>query len=177
MRNRSQPLAAVIYMLDASDLDSNSNTSGGGDGLRRSAEFLLDVLLALQARAAHQRGGARSAPLRLLVAANKSDLFTALPPARVRRVLETEIARLRAARARGLLDSGTAGDAAGAAAAEEEEEREWLGDYSDEAGNAGFEFEHMRHVGVVVDVEAGNVLGGPHGADVWSWWKWIGAVL
>lgn len=140
-------------------------------GLREAAEYLHDVLLVLQKRANSTTmttagaGGGSGVPV--LVAANKLDLFTALPAALVRVGLEGEITRVRESRAKGLLDSGIGmgdGDAG--------EEREWLGD----GGEGKFEFAQMEDVGVSVTVAGGSVVGA-EGADVGKWWDWIGSQL
>ncbi len=104
----------------------------------------------------------------MLIAANKLDLFTALPAPLVRTALEAEITNVRNSRLRGLLDSGISmGDTADAG-----EEKEWLGD----GGEGKFEFSQMEEVNVSVVVAGGNVSGS-EGADVAKWWDWIGSVL
>lgn len=156
-------------MVDAADLTSTAaSTDGGGgggaggeDGLRIAAEYLHDVLLILQKRAEKNRkemaGG-----MRVLVAANKMDLFTALPVALVRTVLEKEIGEVRASRGKGLLDSGVGMD--------ETEERDWLGE-----GEGKFDFGQCEESGVVVEVRGGSVT--EEGSDVEAWWEWIGTCL
>jgi signal recognition particle receptor subunit beta len=100
------------------------------------------------------------------VAANKLDLFTALPAALVKSQLEVELGRIRKTRSKGLLDSGVgADDVMGAAAGEE---GEWLGDH----GSDKFRFEQMMEFDVEVEVMGGNVVGEGPGAE--KWWKWIG---
>jgi len=105
--------------------------------------------------------------LPVLVAANKLDLFTALPAPLVKTALEAEITSVRSSRNKGLLDSGVGMNDAGAG-----EEKEWLGD----GGEGKFDFSQMEEVNVPVTVVGGNVLGGD-GPDVKQWWDWIGGNL
>lgn len=149
-------------MLDAADLSGD-----GADGLRQAAEYLHDILLALQKRSAGGSPSKRARPLPLLVAANKLDLFTALPASLVRTALEAEISKVRRSRNQGLLDSGI-----GMNELDIGEEKDWLGD----GGEGGFGFQQMEELGVSVNVLGGNVLG-VDGADVGSWWDWIGERL
>jgi signal recognition particle receptor subunit beta len=154
-------LKALIFLLDAASLaDSDS------DALANTASYLYDVLLTLQKRF-HRRSGSRApASVPVLVAANKLDLFTALPAALVKSQLEAELGRIRKTRSKGLLDSGVgADDVMGAAAGEE---GEWLGDH----GSDKFRFEQMMEFDVEVEVMGGNVVGEGPGAE--KWWKWIG---
>jgi signal recognition particle receptor subunit beta len=104
----------------------------------------------------------------VLVAANKQDVFTALPAAVVKKRLEEEIGAIRASRSKGLLDSGAKGDDAGI---EEEEEEEWLGEY----GSKAFGFEQVSEFGVEVVVKGGNVIaeGGEEERRVGDWWDWV----
>ncbi|KAK4237934.1 hypothetical protein C8A03DRAFT_34088 [Achaetomium macrosporum] len=158
--NKSK-LKAVIFLVDAAALaDSDSGA------LAATAEYLYDVLLTLQKRF-HRRTGSRApASVPVLVAANKLDLFTALPAALVKSNLEAELARIRKARSKGLLDSGVAGDDEGAGGVDEMEN--WLGG----VGNEKFSFKEMMEFDVEVEVIGGNVIGDGPGAD--KWWKWIG---
>ncbi|KAK3302608.1 uncharacterized protein B0T15DRAFT_543355 [Chaetomium strumarium] len=157
--NRSK-LKAVIFLVDAAALaDSDSGA------LAATAEYLYDVLLTLQKRF-HRRTGSRApASVPVLVAANKLDLFTALPAALVKSNLEAELARIRKARSKGLLDSGVGGDDAAGGV---DELDNWLGGI----GNEKFTFKEMMEFDVEVEVIGGNVIGDGPGAD--KWWKWIG---
>jgi signal recognition particle receptor subunit beta len=97
-----------------------------------------------------------------LIAANKLDLFTALPAALVKSNLEAELGRVRKTRSKGLLDSGVgADDVAG------EEGDDWLGEY----GSEKFSFKQLLEFDIEVDVIGGNVVGDGPGVD--KWWKWI----
>lgn len=134
-------------------------------GLNEAAEYLHDVLLALQKRytGATTSKGPKEIPV--MIAANKSDLFTALPPHLVKISLEKAISQVRKSRAKGLKDSGRV---LGGEDDDVEEEKEWLG----EGGEGPFEFQQMEEVGTSVTVQGGNVLGG-EGPDVKSWFDWV----
>ncbi|KXJ94598.1 signal recognition particle receptor beta subunit [Microdochium bolleyi] len=148
----STSLRGIVYVLDAATLD---------DLLAPAAEYLYDVLLALQKRAASSSSSSRAPqPIPVLIAANKSDLFTALPASLVRSQLEAEITRVRSFKSKGLLDSGVGVDDIGS-----EENDAWLGAY----GTDKFTFAQMREFDIEVDVVAGSVLEG----KVDKWWEWI----
>ncbi|KAK4099020.1 hypothetical protein N658DRAFT_454032 [Parathielavia hyrcaniae] len=154
-------LKALIFLVDAAALADTDSAA-----LSSAAEYLYDVLLALQRRQQRRGGGSSRAPasVPVLVAANKLDLFTALPAALVRSQLEAELGRIRRARSKGLLDSGEAdGEVVGA-----EEGEGWLG----AVGGDKFSFKEMMEFDVEVEVLGGNVVGDGPGAD--KWWKWIG---
>jgi len=148
----------IVYVVDA------ANISPGSAGLREAAEYLHDILLMLQKRAATAK---TLKEIPVLIAANKMDLFTALPTSLVKSVLEQEITSIRASRAKGLLDSGISmtdmdtGDA-----------QDWLG----EGGEGKYEFSQMAEVNVSVTVAGGNV-GSAGETDVRKWWEWIGSNL
>lgn len=148
-------LRAVVFVLDAADADTLS-----GDG----AEYLYDVLLALQKRAGGGQTSRAPHAVPVLVAANKLDLFTALPAALVRGRLEAELGRIRKTRSKGLLGASVGADEADAP----EEGDDWLGEY----GSDKFSFAQMREFDIEVDVVGGNVAGeGGPGVD--KWWSWI----
>lgn len=149
----------MIFVVDAADLAPES------DGLRVAAEYLHDVL-----RLVVQRQRGRKTECKVLVAANKLDLFTALPAGLVRTVLEAEIEHVRRGREKGLLDSGGVG---------EENTGSGGGDGDDMLGDGGegpFRFEQLEGDGVEVSVVGGNVLGN-EGGDVQKWWEWIAGQL
>lgn len=151
----------IIFVVDAASVAEEG-------GLNETAEYLHDVLLALQKRytGATTSKGPKEIPV--LIAANKMDLFTALPPHLVTQQLEKAISEVRTSRAKGLKDSGRTlgGEDEGL-----DEEREWLG----EGGEGSFEFGQMEEMGTSVTVQGGNVIG--VGADVKSWYEWIAAQL
>ncbi|KAH7038032.1 signal recognition particle receptor beta subunit-domain-containing protein [Microdochium trichocladiopsis] len=145
-------LRGIVYVVDAATLD---------DLLAPAAAYLYDVLLALQKRAASSSSSSRAPrPIPLLVAANKADLFTAMPASLVRSSLEAEITRVRSFRSKGMLDSGVGVDDIGS-----EENDAWLGAY----GTEKFTFAQMREFDIEVEVVAGSVLEG----KVDKWWEWI----
>ena len=145
----------MIFVVDAADL------AAGSDGLRIAAEYLHEVLrLVVQL----QRG--RKNEWKVLVAANKLDLFTALPAGLVRTVLEAEIEHVRRGREKGLLDSAGVGEESGG------DGDEILGD----GGEGAFRFEQLEGDGVEVSVIGGSVLGN-EGGDVQKWWQWIAELL
>ncbi|KAK1984221.1 signal recognition particle receptor beta subunit [Colletotrichum cereale] len=148
-------LKAILFVVDAAAISEN-------EALAPTAGYLYDVLLCLQKRAASSKSSKPPAPVPVLVAANKTDLFTALPGALVRSSLEAEITRIRSSRSKGLLDSGVGIDDVGS-----EEHDDWLGAY----GTEKFTFDQLREFDVEVDVIAGNVIGSGSGPD--KWWSWI----
>ncbi|KAI1097296.1 P-loop containing nucleoside triphosphate hydrolase protein [Jackrogersella minutella] len=147
----SNTLRGIVYVLDAAALD---------DSLADVAGYLYDVLLALQKRAG--AGNTAKAPnaIHVLIAANKLDLFTALPASLVKSNLEMELGRIRQSRSKGLLDSGVGTDEIGS-----EEQDGWLGEF----GSEKFGFGQLREFNVQVDVIGGSVLEG----KVDKWWDWI----
>ncbi len=153
-------------MVDAADI-STSSSGAGNEALRQAAEYLHDLLLLLQKRSTSSKSTRGPKELPVLVAANKLDLFTALPAPLVKTALESEITNVRSSRGKGLLDSGI-----GMNDLDIREEKEWLGD----GGEGKFEFSQMEEVNVSVSVAGGNVLGSD-GPDVKQWWDWIAGYL
>ncbi|CZT53280.1 related to SRP102-signal recognition particle receptor, beta chain [Rhynchosporium secalis] len=149
-----QNLKGLIFVADAATL------SAGDEGLRQTADYLHDVLLILQKRVDTKSAKALK-EIPVLIAANKMDLFTALPVALVKSSLEAEITKVRKSRSKGLLDSGIGMDDA------DDEKDDWLG----EMGSSEFKFAQMEEFNVFVEVAGGNVLGDP--PTVERWWKWI----
>ena len=152
-------------MVDAADI-STSGSGTGNEALWQAAEYLHDLLLLLQKRA-NTKSPRGPTELPVLVAANKLDLFTALPAPLVKAALESEITNVRSLRTKGLLDSGI-----GMNDLDIGDEKEWLGD----GGEGKFDFTQMDEVNVSVTVAGGNVLGAD-GPDVKQWWDWIGSNL
>jgi len=153
-------------VVDAADI-STSSSGAGNEALRQAAEYLHDLLLLLQKRSTSSKSTRGPKELPVLVAANKLDLFTALPAPLVKTALESEITNVRSSRGKGLLDSGI-----GMNDLDIGEEKEWLGD----GGEGRFEFSQMEEVNVSVSVAGGNVLGSD-GPDVKQWWDWIAGYL
>lgn len=158
----------IIFMVDATNLSpSRGNSVDENNELRETAEYLHEILLVLQKRTTRARTSKAPKDIAFLIAANKLDLFTALPPALVKSVLESEISKVRDSRTTGLLGSGI-----GINELAMEDEKDWLGDGSE----APFEFKQMEELGISVEVLGGNVVGAD-GADVAAWWAWIGRCL
>lgn len=155
---RPENLRGIIFVVDS------ANLAVGSSGLREAAEYLHDVLLQLQRglTTSKRSGSLKAVPV--LVAANKLDLFTALPAPLVKTTLEAEIGSVRASRSKGLLDSGI-----GTNGNEPDEEKDWLG----EGGANKFTFTQMEEFDVTISVAGGNVVGG-EGGNVSRWWDWIG---
>ena len=148
-------------MVDSTTLSSSD------EGLRQTADYLHDVLLVLQKRQTGSRLSKAPKEIPALIAANKMDLFTALPTALVRSALEKEIGRVRKSREKGLLDSGIGMDDAGSG-----EGDDWLG----EMGSEEFKFRQLEEFNVTVEVLGGSVVG-ENESDVDAWWKWVGQRL
>jgi len=152
-----QNLKGIIFLIDAATLSTEN------EGLRQAAEYLHDVLLLLQKRKVSGKSSKFLKEIPVLIAANKMDLFTALPAALAKSSLESEITKIRVSRARGLLDSGISmGDGA------EDEKDDWLG----EMGSTAFTFSQMEEFDIPVEVAGGTVLGGDS-QNIDKWWKWI----
>lgn len=152
---KPQNLRGIIFLVDAAAL------SAGDDGLRQTADYLHDILLLLQKRV---DGGKASQALKsvpVLIAANKMDLFMALPVTLIKSNLENEITKVRNSRSKGLLDSGISmGDS---------EEDDWLGEMSSKE----FRFAQMEEFNISVDIIGGSVLGD----DASEWYKWVAGQL
>ncbi|KAI9760951.1 MAG: palmitoyltransferase akr1 [Chaenotheca gracillima] len=170
-------LKGIIFVVDAANLSSSSSGESGFDGLRETAEYLHDMLLVLQRRSTRARTSKAPPLMPVLIAANKMDLFTALPAGVVQRTLEQEIGKVRDFRSKGLLDSGVSMGGSGFGAGEEDEgqERDWLGG---EGADGPFRFKQLEELNVHVDLCGGHVLsedgGDGRGSDVQEWWSWIG---
>ncbi|RDA94361.1 hypothetical protein CP533_3762 [Ophiocordyceps camponoti-saundersi (nom. inval.)] len=151
--SREKKIRAVVFLVDASALAEH-------DTLASAASYLYDLLLFFQRRNAAKPSARTTIPI--LVAANKMDLFTALPPASVRSRLESELARIRASRSKGLLDSG---DDVGS-----DDQDVWLGEF----GSGEFSFQQMTEFDIEVDVVGGSIVArGAEGPDVDGWWQWM----
>ena len=148
----TEKLRAIVFVVDAAALSEH-------EALAHTASYLYDVLLHLQKKASDKRKA--KAPVPVLIAANKMDLFTALPAAMVKSHLEAEFTRIRASKSKGLLDSGVGIDDIGS-----EEQDAWLGEY----GSEKFSFNQMQEFDIEVEVIPGSVMGDSPGADKWWWW-------
>lgn len=155
-------LRGIVFVVDAAALAEDT-------GLTDAASYLHDVLLALQKRYTSATTSKGPTEVPVLIAANKMDLFTALPESLLAKKLEQGITSVRENRAKALRE----GKVLGGEGEEEEEEREWLGD----GGEAPFQFEMMREVGCSVQVVGGHVLSGKEKGDVSGWLNWIAELL
>ncbi|KAL9001554.1 MAG: hypothetical protein Q9169_000129 [Polycauliona sp. 2 TL-2023] len=160
--SKPQNLHGIIFVVDAADLSSET-----GEGARHAAEYLHGVLLGLQKRATNSKSSRAPKEMPVLIAANKLDLFTALPAPLVKSTLESDITKLRKSLSAGLLDSGL-----GAKDVDAAEEQDWLG----EVGDGPFAFSQLQEFNVQVKVLGGNVTG-TDGSDVKQWWDWIGSIM
>lgn len=151
-------LRAVVFVVDAAALSEPAVLAG-------AAAYLYEVLLRLQKRMGSTTTSKAPYAIPVLIAANKMDLFTALPAKLVKSNLEKELGRIRRTRSKGLLDSGVGTDEFGAGG---DEADDWLGEY----GSEDFKFDQMREFNMDVDVEGGSVLGDKPNVD--RWWSWIG---
>ncbi|KAH3915533.1 signal recognition particle receptor subunit beta [Parastagonospora nodorum] len=156
-------LRGIIFVVDAASLADES-------GLIEAASYLHDILLALQKRYTTATSSKAPPGIPVLIAANKMDLFTALPAGLVKVQLEKAITQVRAGRATALRDAGAA---LSGGEDEVDEEKEWLG----EGGEGAFEFTQMQEVGTSVGVVGGNVVQGKERGDVEGWWAWIAELL
>lgn len=154
--NRCERLKAIVFMVDAAAL-------GEPESLAPTASYLYDILLFLQKCVSDKSNNNKknNTPVPVLIAANKVDLFTALPSTLVKTNLEAELSRIRSSRSKGLLDSGVGIDDV-----DSEEQDAWLGEY----GSEKFSFKQMQEFEIDVDVLPGNVTGDGPGAEKWWWW-------
>ncbi|KAL9636166.1 MAG: hypothetical protein Q9204_002366 [Flavoplaca sp. TL-2023a] len=160
--SKSQNLQGIVFVVDAADLSLEAS-----EGARQAAEYLHDILLQLQKRATSSKTSRAPKEMPVLIAANKLDLFTALPAPLVKSTLESEITKLRNSLSAGLLDSGV-----GAKHPDAAEEQDWLG----EVGDGPFGFAQLQEFNIQVKVLGGNVTG-VDGSDIKQWWDWIGSIL
>ena len=156
---KPQNLRGIIFVVDAANMSTESG------GLREAATYLHDVLLQLQKRSTVSKASRALKELPVLIAVNKLDLFTALPPSLVEHSLELEIGQVRASRANGLPDSGI-----GMNDVNINQEHDWLG----HGGEENFKFSHLEEFGLPVTVLGGSVLG-TDGLGAGKWWDWIGS--
>jgi signal recognition particle receptor subunit beta len=153
-------LRGIIFVVDAASLDSSEQST-----LRDTATYLHDTLLALQRL---QTGKAKSKTgVQLLIAANKQDLFTALPPGTVRSLLEKEVNGVKESRNSGLAAVDQDEDADNA-------EETVLGG----GGEDKVTFNMLREdYDIKIDVLPGSVRGEEAGKGIQRWEDWIGLCL
>lgn len=166
-RKEKSRIRGVIFVVDAASL------SEGGENLRDTAGYLHDVLLLLQKNALNKGRSSSKVgdPVSVLVAANKQDLFTAIPPNSVRDKLETEIDRIRKSRKKGIMEASVGSGI-------NEDEDEVLGG---DDGQGVFTFNLLEEeFGIKVDVIGGAVkadVDAGAGTGVRKWEEWIGMCL
>lgn len=160
-----QHLKGIIFLVDAASMGSSSGETGS-NSLAEAADYLHDILLSLQKRILTGKASKDQTGMPVLIAANKLDLFTALPTKLVKTSLELELTKLRGTKSKGLLDSGIGMD-------DDLEDREILGG----AGESKFDFSLMEEYHVPVEVAGGSVLSAYGTSDVKEWWDWIGRHL
>jgi signal recognition particle receptor subunit beta len=155
IENRS--LRGIIFVVDAADFDNDEST-------RDTADFLYDALFTLQERRTKngkQTMGGKG--VKVLVAANKQDLFTALPAGAVRARLEAEIEKVRLSRRKRL-----------ASMVHEEDED------TDPDDARKFTFERLKEERQIeLDVLGGACRGeeAEGGKGVRLWEEWLGSCL
>ena len=154
-------LWGIVFVVDAADLAPDSI------GLRDAAEYLHDILLSLQKRLIKSKTSKAPRLIPLLIAANKEDLFTALPASLVKATLETEISRVRSSRAKGLFDSGI-----GMNDLSTDPDKDWLG----ETGEEEFAFSQMVEANVEVEIQSGS-SSGIDNPNISRYWDWFGRNL
>lgn len=166
-KNQKGKLRAVIFVVDSAALSDSDEV------LRDTATYLHDILIILQKRALNKgKSSAKVATeVPVLIAANKQDLFTALPPNSVREKLEAELDRIRKSKSKGLMDASVDNGTG-------EDEEEILGG---DDGQGTFSFKLLEEeVGVKVDIVGGAVKGDDEvdvGSGVRRWEEWIGMCL
>ncbi|KAL9618188.1 MAG: hypothetical protein Q9160_007084 [Pyrenula sp. 1 TL-2023] len=153
-------LKGVIFIVDSAALESGSSI------LRDTAAYLHDVLLHLQGRK-KGKSKAKQGNMPFIIAANKQDLFTALPAGSVKERLQTEIENVRHSKSRGVANMQ------GGSATEEEEDM--LGG----TGEERFTFKMLEdeEYGINIEVVGGSVRGEEAGKGVGRWEEWIGSCL
>lgn len=157
-------LRGVLFMLDSATIDGSSD---GGETAKDTVGYLHDVLLMLQRRPKIVKK-AKGEDVRVVVACNKQDLFTSLPPAAIRERLQTELQRVRTSKRRGVSAVDAKEDQ------DENEDETVLGG----GGEGPFSFKMLEEeFGVSVDVVGGFVKGDEDGKGVRKWEEWIGGCL
>ncbi|KAI9876219.1 MAG: hypothetical protein M1823_007319, partial [Watsoniomyces obsoletus] len=154
-------IRGVIFVVDSSVLDSSDTTV-----LRDTASYLHDLLLALQQRITGQGTSKAKSDISVLIAANKQDLFTALPAGAVKDRLQTEIERVRSSRSKGLSTVGQEGA--------DDDDDQTLGGGGEEKFNFKMMEEEYR---INIEVVGGAVKGEGAGKGVRKWEEWIGSLL
>ncbi|KAK9238207.1 signal recognition particle receptor beta subunit-domain-containing protein [Lipomyces kononenkoae] len=139
----ARTIHGVLYVVDASAISRPER-------LREAAEYLYDILRITE----RVRGGTD-----VLVAANKSELFTAVPAKRLRTLLEVELDKIRESRAKSVDKVGAGGDKHDGDDGDEDDSAVvggnlWLGRGGEKEGP--FKFEDLETEVTVVDGSVDN---------------------
>lgn len=156
LRKPASGLRGVVFMLDSASLETEAV-------LKDTVAYLHDLLLGLQRR---RRVFKNSGEMRVLVAANKQDLFTAWPAGTVKAKLQAELEGVRTSRRKAVttVDATDNGD---------EDEDATLGG----GGEDQFSFKLLEdEYEIFVDVVGGNVRD-DNGTGIKEWETWIGTCL
>jgi len=171
LQRKTATPTGIIFVVDAADL-----TSASGDGstrLREAALYLHDILLQLQKNYTQSKTS-KSNRIPVLIAANKMDLFTALPESMVRSSLEAEITRLRSTRSKGLATVGRANKGEGLESNVVQDGNDDEGDILGGDPSGKFDFSLMNDYNVDISLRSGSVEGD---VGVSKWWEWISEQL
>ena len=123
--------------------------------------YLYTMLLKLQKHLGLSRKPTSPKKMPVLIAANKMDLFTAMPITDVKIALEEELSRLRAQSTQNLLDSASQEDSGSVS------EHVLLGDND----KLHFEFSQLHEFNIEVKLLGGSVC--EDRPDVESWSSWL----
>lgn len=155
-------LKGVVLLLDSSAIESADS-----DIAKDTARYLYDTLLALQRRPKVIKK-AKAEDVAVLVACNKQDLFTSLPPSAIRSRLQDELERLRTTRKKAVSAVDARDDE------DENEDETVLGG----GGEEKFTFKLLEdEFGISVEVVGGTVKSDDDGSGVVKWEEWIGGRL
>lgn len=159
-------LKGVILVLDSSAIESADSETA-----KDTVRYLHDVLLALQRRPKLVKR-AKAGDVKVLIACNKQDLFTSLPPPAIRSRLQDELERLRTSRRKGVSAVDARDDQ------DEDEDETALGG----GGEEKFSFKLFEdEFGISIDIIGGTVKGDAssddEGKGVVKWEEWIGSCL
>jgi signal recognition particle receptor subunit beta len=167
----SNNVTGVVFLVDSAAISSEGTSTAE---LTESATYLHDILLRLQKHSIQSKGKAKDVPF--LIAANKMDLFTALPEQLVKATLQNEITKLKDTRSRGIASITQSTSAEGMNfgsqnVTDEDDEGDVLGGNS--AGK--FDFDLLQEYGIDVTVLGGSISEGEKGVE--KWWDWIAELL
>ncbi|KAF7845918.1 hypothetical protein BT93_L0044 [Corymbia citriodora subsp. variegata] len=158
--SKTKPLpTGIVFMIDSTSLDPIDSQAS-----QDTLMYLHDTLLKCQlSRKSTSKRDSNDLPV--LIAANKQDLFTALPEKQVRKVLELELERVRQSRRKGISSVDKK--------EEEDDDEAVLG-----GGGEMFSFKELEEeYGVSVDVLGGSVRSDDGGRGTGKWEAWIGSCL